>query len=150
MIRIRPLASGDLNPVLSITVASPEASQWTRADYEQFLRNAPSCICSVAEIDNAVAGFICFRVVSDEAEVLNLVVSPSARRRGVASRLLADATRISEQRGARRMFLEVRDTNQPAILFYERHGFRLTARRRRYYSNPLADALILARDLVSA
>lgn len=149
MIHSRTLAPADLDFVLSITASSPEASQWTRADYEQFLDGGVSGICLVAEIDDAVVGFICFRVVSDEAEVLNLAVSPSARRRGVASGLLADAIRISQDGGARRMFLEVRDTNRPAILFYERQGFSLTARRCGYYFSPPADALVLSRDLTS-
>jgi ribosomal-protein-alanine N-acetyltransferase len=45
------------------------------------------------------------------------------------------------------MFLEVRDDNQPAIRLYERHGFQLSSRRRGYYADPPADALVLARDL---
>ena len=149
MTPIRHLVFAELDTILSITAASPEASQWVRADYERFLDDGAPGSCLVAVLDNAVVGFICFRVVSDEAEVLNLAVSPSARRGGVASSLLADAIRTSRQRGGHRMFLEVRDTNQAAIRFYERHGFRLTARRHGYYSSPLADALVLARGLDS-
>ena len=78
---------------------------------------------------------------------LNLAVLPSARRQGIASRLLDEALREAAQQGALRVFLEVRDTHHPAILFYERHGFRLSARRRGYYSAPAADALVLVRDL---
>ena len=147
MIQTRPLAPHDLDAILAITAASPEAASWSRADYEQFLNAAYSGACFVAELEGSIAGFICFRVASDEAELLNLAVIPSARRRGVASLLLAEAIRQSLERGARRLFLEVRDTNQPAIRFYERHGFRISARRPGYYAAPPADALILARDM---
>lgn len=147
MTSIRPLASADLTPLLSIAAASREAAQWTRAAYEQFLNKEYPAACLVAEREGAVVGFICCRVTADEAEVLNLAVLPSSRRLGAASSLLAEAIRQSLARGARRMFLEVRETNQPAIGFYERHGFRLSSRRRAYYADPPADALVLARDL---
>jgi len=147
MIHPRPLAPSDLDAILAIAAASPEASAWTCADYEQFLQETYPAACLVAEQEGMVVAFICFRFMSDEAEVLNLAVIPSARRRGVASRLLAEVIRQAHERGARRMFLEVRDTNQPATLFYERSGFRISARRRGYYASPPADALVLARDL---
>jgi len=153
MIQTRPLAAPDLDTILAIAAASPEAASWSRADYERFLQEAFPGACRVAELEvgseAGVVGFICFRVASDEAELLNLAVLPSARRRGIASLLLAEAIQQSLQRGVRRMFLEVRDTNHPAILFYERHGFRISGRRRGYYAAPPADALVLALDLVA-
>ena len=147
MLQTRPLAPPDLDAILAIAAASPEAASWSRAAYEQFLQEAYPGACRVAELEGSVVGFICFRVASDEAEVLNLAVLSSARRRGVASLLLAETTGQSRQRGARRMFLEVRDTNHPAIRFYERHGFRISGRRRAYYAAPPSDALVLALDL---
>ena len=41
------------------------------------------------------------------------------------------------------MFLEVRESNLPAISFYESLGFRKTGRREGYYQNPPEAALIL-------
>ena len=147
MIHTRPLASSDLDTLLAVAAASPEAASWGRDAYEAMLKDPHRGSCCVAELRGNIAGFICFRVASDEAEVLNLAVLPSARRQGVGSRLLDDALREALQQGARRVFLEVRETNQPAILFYERHGFRVSARRRGYYADPPADALVFARDL---
>ena len=150
MTPIRPLAPSDLDAILAIAAASPEAASWSRASYEQFLQEAYPGACFVAQLEGSIVGFICFRVASDEAELLNLAVIPSSRRRGVASLLFAEAIRQSLERGARRLFLEVRDTNQPAIRFYERHGFRIAARRRGYYAAPVADALVLCRSLAEA
>lgn len=96
-----------------------------------------------------VAGFVCFQVAADEAEVLNLAVQPSARRQGIGSRLLDQTLREAVRKGAHRVFLEVRETNQPALEFYERHGFEVTMRRAGYYAEPPDDALVLARDLAS-
>jgi ribosomal-protein-alanine N-acetyltransferase len=137
----------DLDPLLAIAAASPEAASWSRADYEQFLQEAYPGVCLVAELEGRIVGFICFLIASDEAELLILAVLPSERRRGVASLLLDEAIRQSLKQGAQRMFLEVRDTNHAAIGFYQRHGFRISSRRRGYYMAPPADALVLARDL---
>lgn len=52
-----------------------------------------------------------------------LAVLPSAQRRGLAGRLLAEARRISPDRLA----LDVNQDNAPALLFYRRQGFRVTA-----------------------
>lgn len=147
MIRIRPLAAPDRVPILAVAAASPEAARWNREAYALFLRGPRHGDCLVAEAAGAIAGFICFRVTSDEAEVLNLAGIPAARPRGLGLRLLAEVIHQSCQRHARRMFLEARETNRPAIRFYERRGFRIAARRRGYYSDPPADALVLAREL---
>ncbi len=150
MMEIRSFGPADLDSILAIAAASPEAAAWRRDAYETMLHSPHHGACRLAELSGCVVGFICFRVVADEAEVLNLAVLPPARRQGVASRLLGEALRETAQQGARRVFLEVRDTNQPAMLFYARHGFRVASRRRGYYSDPVADALVLVRDLAGA
>lgn len=147
MTRIHPLAQADLEPVLAITVASPEAASWSRQAYEAFLQDPQRGCCYVAELNGQVVGFACFRVAGEEAELLNLAVLPSCRRQGIGTRLLEETLREAASRGAIRIFLEVRETNQPALKLYQCYRFTVSTRRRGYYSNPPADALILARNL---
>jgi len=45
--------------------------------------------------------------------------------------------------GARRVLLEVRESNQVARAFYDRWGFKASGRRRRYYRDPVEDAILL-------
>jgi ribosomal-protein-alanine N-acetyltransferase len=75
--------------------------------------------------------------------VQNLAVVSAKRRRGVASILLTVALERLSAAGARSVWLEVRESNQEAIAFYERHGFRRADRRPGYYSSPPDAALIL-------
>ncbi len=88
MIRVRPLTAPDPAPVLAVAATSPEAAPWNREAYAMFLHDPREGECLVAEIAGAIAGFICFRVTSDEAEVLNLAVLPAEWHRGLGSRLL--------------------------------------------------------------
>jgi len=147
MIRIRVFEAADLDPILAITAASPEAAPWSRQAYEAILRDPQRGCCYVAEQEGLAVGFICFRVAADEAEVLNLAVQPSARQQGIGSRLLDQTLREAVRKGAHRVFLEVRETNRLAIQFYQRYGFEVTMQRRGYYAEPPEDALVLARDL---
>lgn len=98
-------------------------------------------------------GFILLRAVADEAEVLTLAVRPSARRRGLGSRLVSEGAIAAASRGATRLFLEVADDNAAALALYARAGFVEAGRRPDYYTRPdggRQDALILALNLPAA
>jgi ribosomal-protein-alanine N-acetyltransferase len=95
-------------------------------------------------------GFILFRTVGGEGEVLGLGVTPARRRSGIGGRLLSEALVRAEALGALRMTLEVAIDNNAARRLYSSAGFVTVGHRRSYYSRsqgPRTDALILACDL---
>jgi len=101
-------------------------------------------------LDAEAGGFVLLRMAADEAEILTLAVRPTARRSGVASRLVIAAARRSAALGAERLLLEVADDNAPARALYDRIGFQMAGRRRRYYARPAGnpvDALLLVLNL---
>ena len=96
------------------------------------------------------AGLLLGRAVAGEAELLTIAVTPEARRRGLARKLIARFLYQAQLRGAERAFLEVAADNAAAIALYESAGFGPAGRRRGYYLTPEGqriDALVLARDL---
>ena len=143
--RIRAIEPGDVDAVLAIQEASPEAARWTAHDYQHACEKLFYVI--VAGIQGAVAGFLVARAVHDELEILNMAVRPADRRRGIATLLLSEALSFGCSRGARRAFLEVRASNHAAIAFYKRLGFTPAGGRPNYYIEPVEDALVLARQL---
>ncbi len=136
---IRPLAAEDLDAVLRIQQQCPEIVRWSRRAYQRVFRGEYAGWVAAGEV---VCGFVVLRQAAAEAEILNLAVAPDARRRGTGTRLLAAALEAARAAGARSVSLEVRASNRPAIAFYERHGFRPTGRRRKYYTDPREDALL--------
>lgn len=78
-------------------------------------------------------GFILYRVVADEGEVLSLGVHPAARRTGAGHVLLNAALSQARAAGAARFFLEVAEDNLAARELYARAGFRPVGRRPAYY-----------------
>jgi [ribosomal protein S18]-alanine N-acetyltransferase len=95
--------------------------------------------------DRAIA-FCIVWIIFDELHINTLAVSPPHRRQGLATFLLNEVMAEAARDGARRATLEVRESNTAALELYARLGFRVTARRRDYYTNPVEDALILWRE----
>lgn len=142
---IRPVGPSDLEACLAIERAA-YPNPWSRGPFEDLLALEPGL--AIAAVDGAgrILGYALGWVVADEAELANLAVDPPRRRRGVGSALLSAFAAAAAARGARRIWLEVREGNGPARALYARRGFREVGRRRGYYDRPREDALVLAAD----
>ena len=147
MWRIEPLLRTDqIGDVLAIEEAS-FTNPWTREMYLAEMDNRGVSYCFLAYDDTGrVVGFCSFWRVLDELHINNLAVKPESRRSGVATALLAHVLREGGSLGAQRATLEVRRSNDPARLLYERFGFAVAGVRRAYYTKPVEDALILWRE----
>lgn len=122
---------------------------WSDQDFEELL-TSPSILGWVASLSRStVSGYLVVRWAAGEAEILNLAVDPGARRRGVAKALLDHGFSSLVGRSVEEVFLEVRQSNRPAVELYRRHGFALVGVRRGYYRKPVEDALVLRRRLGS-
>jgi ribosomal-protein-alanine N-acetyltransferase len=120
---------------------------WTREMYVAELENPDMSFCFLARGQAGdVVGFCSFWKVVDELHINNLAVLPAARRAGVATSLLQHVLREGGRLGAVRATLEVRKSNDPARLLYERMGFSVAGTRRAYYTKPDEDAVVLWRE----
>ena len=140
---VRRAETRDVSLILAIEAAArPWAAHWSR---EAYLSTPDSGMCAwVAERAGEIVGFVLVRFVADEMEILNLAVAGTARRMGVGQGLVRAALEEAEGRGTSRVFLEVRESNAPALAFYDSLGFWPIGRRRGYYHDPAEDALTLA------
>ena len=85
-------------------------------------------------------------VVLDEAEVQLICTAEVYRRCGRGGRILEDLLEIAEEKGAKRVFLEVRVSNAPAMSMYLKYGFCGLYARSRYYPDG-EDALVMVKEL---
>ena len=78
-----------------------------------------------------------------DADLLTIATVPRARRRGLAAAMLRELIGLARAAGCRAVLLEVRVSNDAARALYARHGFTTAGRRRRYYTAPVEDALVM-------
>jgi [ribosomal protein S18]-alanine N-acetyltransferase len=114
---------------------------WSAQDFAECVASGIPFL--VAEQRGLVAGYIIAHGVADEGEILNLGVAAAHRRRGVGRALVERVLALLAGRGARVVFLEVRESNAGARRLYQSLGFAEVARRVRYYRRPVEDAVIL-------
>lgn len=97
-----------------------------------------------------LGGFVLAREAAGESEILTIAVGEKVGRSGLGWRLMQAAIREAIDRGAEEMFLEVEETNSPAVGLYRRLGFVEVARRPAYYASAdgtRSAALVMKRDL---
>ena len=140
---------GDVDAIVALEAES-FTNPWSRETLLWELRNSDVTFVYVLRRDDDVAAFCICWMLFDELHINTVAVAPAERRRGLATALLNHVFAEAVGRGVRRATLEVRESNVAAIALYERLGFRGTARRARYYTNPEEDALILWREDLNA
>lgn len=77
----------------------------------------------------------------DEGEIVNLYVRPGSLRRGIGSRLLAEAERQLRLDGYSRFYLWAIEGSGSADSFYRKHGYAVAEERISYhiYGTPVSD-----------
>ncbi len=114
---------------------------WSVADFRECVDS--DVVFLVAAAPEGVAGYVIAQDAADEGEILNLAVVPARLRAGIGRALVERALAELGERGARRVFLEVRESNAAARGLYAALGFEEVGRRPRYYRRPVEDAIVL-------
>lgn len=111
---------------------------WSASDFADLKKSG----CDIIASQN---GFVVWRVVADEAEIITIGVHPDARRGGIAAAMLVLAENDAKKRGATKMFLEVAESNRPARALYEHNGYVQVGIRPKYYDG--IDAVLMEKNL---
>ena len=110
-------------------------------DYATLVDDFKNSKFIVAKDENNIYGFISYKVILDELEIMNIAVRNDVRRRGVGSNLLSYVIRTNEDL-VDKINLEVNVNNKDAINLYKKFGFRTYSTRPKYYKNT-DDALLM-------
>jgi ribosomal-protein-alanine N-acetyltransferase len=136
----------DLDAIVALEAES-FTNPWSRETLVWELNNSDVTYIYVLRLDdNRIVAFCVCWIVFDELHINTMAVSAGDRRRGLATILLRHVMAEAAAKHAVRATLEVRASNLAARKLYEGLGFRVTATRPRYYTQPEEDALILWRD----
>lgn len=116
---------------------------WPAYAFEQELRANRLARYIVARAGDRIVGFAGIWMMVDEAHVTTFGVHPDWRRQAIGRQLLLNLVELADSIGARRMTLEVRESNVAAQALYQRFGFEVVGRRKAYYSDDGEDALVM-------
>ncbi len=130
-------------------------SRWGWAAYYSELQGQHNHLMLVARVEGTerqdhrhrLAGYIVARLGADELHINNVAVRDRFRGLGIGLKLLDSILTEGTRSGAGRAYLELRAGNAAALALYEKCGFRVTARRASYYSEPAEDALVMTAQL---
>ncbi|WP_420114368.1 ribosomal protein S18-alanine N-acetyltransferase [Pseudactinotalea sp.] len=148
MSTLRPLRSEDVDRVLELEAVLFGLGAWTRGIYEEELR-APGRAYVAIEESGRLVGYA-GASLAEESHVMTIGVAPEARRRGHASRMLAELMAQARSHGATSMLLEVRADDDGAQALYRRFGFEQIGLRPGYYQLEGVDGVVMRAELSPA
>ena len=100
---------------------------------------------ALIEENGEIVCTICYLITFDEAELLSVVTKQSERGKGHAEKIMAFAETDLKGKGVNNFFLEVRESNVPAISLYKKFGFDEISKRKNYYGTETA--VIMKKEL---
>lgn len=129
-------------------------NRWTAQHYLDELKNPVAIMLRLESDDITTVGFIVGRVVAGpsddlavDAEIYNIGVAPAFQRSGFGQSLMDaffDNCRRSE---VSRIWLEVRENNDPAVRLYVKNGFVPVTVRKDFYSEPRENGILMRCDI---
>lgn len=137
----------DVENVLAIA-ATVLLNPWSRKMFLEELVNPSSHCFRLSQKSDShqevPLGFICFRNIGEESELLNIAIAPSHRRKGFGKQLMEFYIDFCRQTGVRKYYLEVNPENVSAVHLYQSFGYQTTGKRKKFYQGKY-DALLMER-----
>ena len=152
---LRRFRSSDLEWVMHINrVCLPE--NYTEFFFMDLYQRFPETFI-VAEEDGEVVGYVMCRIetgipsfkllgITRKGHVISIAVLPEHQREGIGYELMREAMRYMVNYKAKECYLEVRESNVPAVNLYKKMGFEITRTIRGYYADG-ENAYVMARNL---
>ena len=139
---IREIKEPDLDEIIRIeedTFTEP----WTREGFLSAMAMPRNRYLAAVDDQGRILGYCGYYRSFEVAEITNVAVAGTDRRRGVGYRMLEKLIAMGTEDGVEAFTLEVRCSNEEAIRLYHRLGFITEGIRPRFYSLPEEDAAIM-------
>jgi len=142
------MESGDLDAVSDME-ASSSLNPWSKNMFIEEIKNR-FAHCFVIKMDQnlsaQVLGFICFRNIGDESELLKICVHHQYRRMGIGKKLMQFYIVFCKKMKAKTFYLEVNASNHPAVHLYQLFSYASLGMRKKYYQGGFDALLMVKKD----
>jgi len=141
---IRPFSFSDLDSILQIESQSFPKSPYDWTTFLNLHYLYPETFLVYVNTNRGrngeeILGYIIF---TQDGHIISIAVPPQDRRKGIGTQLLQRAMKTPH---LKKVWAEVRRSNQGAQAFYAKLGFQITGWVPNYYGNE--DALVIERTL---
>ena len=138
---IQLMKEKDVDEVLHISNLSLKES-WSRESLLKEVTN-PLAKYFLVKDDENILGFAGVWIIFDEGHITNVAIHPEYRGKGLGEYLMNSLIEGCKSQKCNSITLEVRESNLPALKLYEKLGFKVAGKRKKYYSDNGEDALIM-------
>ena len=140
IIRLKPEDAELLKACAEIDKICLSSEAWSLESFRSETEKDCGYVFAAVQEENRVVGFLTAFSSIDSADLTNIAVLPEYRRQGIAGALLQA---LLAETGEKEIFLEVRESNQNAIAFYQKYDFEQVGLRKNFYQNPTEHALVM-------
>jgi len=148
-ISIRLAVELDVHDIAEVAYRNSR-NPWTEAGLLEELKYDFSLLIA-AELNysnkSSIIGFANLHITEPEAHLNEIAIEKQYRRMNIGSRLLYFCINESKVRGCEYITLEVRESNEEAIRFYKKNGFHILGKRKKIYTDPNDDAIIMRLEI---
>jgi [ribosomal protein S18]-alanine N-acetyltransferase len=102
----------------------------------------PTILGLILKNNSNTIGYLLYTHLGSEVQILSFAVQLDHQKIGCGQKLWDHLETILKQQSAKTIFLEVNESNQQAIVFYEKNGLKQIALRKKYYNNT-DDAIVM-------
>ncbi len=147
--RIRPVDASHIADMMKIAEET-NLSHWSAQSYLEEMKNNDAVMLRLVAEDNTMIGFVVGRFVAGgdagtqiDAEIYNIAICENEQEKGFGQMLFDAFKAACNARHAAQIWLEVRESNNKAITFYEKNGFEEIQHRKNFYENPREHAILM-------
>ncbi|MEO7658705.1 MAG: ribosomal protein S18-alanine N-acetyltransferase [Pyrinomonadaceae bacterium] len=147
--RIRSVEASHIADLISIAHET-NISHWSAQNYLDEMKNMDAVMLRLETDENTTIGFVVGRIVHGgmvetqlEGEIYNIAVTETEQKRGYGQLLFDAFKAVCSDRNAVNIWLEVRESNQPAKSFYQKNRFQIVQSRNNFYNNPREHAILM-------
>lgn len=122
------------------------AHPWTEKGLETLTGGDGVAFCALTE-DGQVVSYAGMVFSLDEGEITDIATHPDFRRAGLARAVTEALFGFCAEKGIKKIFLEVRESNVGAIALYTSLGFGAVGKRPNFYRTPTEAAIIMTKEI---
>ena len=117
---------------------------WSAESFESEVKKNNGIVLCFLDNTNVIA-LLSGYFAEGEGDITSVAVDENFRRKGLAQRLVAEFVKLLPD-STENIFLEVRESNAPAINLYEKCGFEKLSVRKNFYINPRENAVVMIKN----